>query len=489
MWQPPKRIKHELPAAAWPDAATTAKAQLFQPIAIGPRTAKQRTWVPAMVPWRSTDEGFVTPDVIDWYKRFAEGRPGVIVVEATGIREIPSGPLLRIGHDRFVEGLKTLTRAVHEASEGETLLFIQLIDFLQIRRRPPRDKYFGRFLELRTGHRDALIERGDAAAATCSDDELRAKLAAVPDDELATVLSRREHDDLVYGFRERVTDMQLPGIAELPVMLPTLFGDAAARALEAGFDGVELHFAHAYTMASFLSALNTRTDGYGGPRENRIRLPLEVVAAVKTKIDGRAVVGCRYLGDDVIEGGNRVDDAMYFGVELARAGLDFLSVSKGGKFEDAKPPKVGASAYPYTGQSGYECMPTIYSDERGPFARNVPLAAEIRAAVRAAGLTTPVVTAGGIADFEMAEHVIERGEADIVASARQTLADPDWFLKMRLGRGAEIRRCEFTNYCEALDQQHKQVTCKLWDRDELDAPDVTLAADGKRRLVAPRWRR
>ncbi len=259
--------------------------------------------------------------------------------------------------------------------------------------------------------------------------------------------------------------------------------------MAAGFDGVELHFAHAYTMASFLSALNTREDGYGGPRENRIRLPLEVVAAVRKQIDGRAVVGCRYLGDDVIEGGNRVDDAMYFGVELARAGLDFLSVSKGGKFEDAKPPKVGASAYPYTGQSGYECMPTIYSDERGPFARNVPLAAEIRAAVRAAGLTTPVVTAGGIADFEMAEQVLERGEADLVASARQTLADPDWFLKIRLGRGAEIRRCEFTNYCEALDQQHKQVTCKLWDRDELDAPDVTLAADGKRRLVAPRWRR
>jgi len=89
----------------------------------------------------------------------------------------------------------------------------------------------------------------------------------------------------------------------------------------------------------------------------------------------------------------------------------------------------------------------------------------------------------------MAEAVLERGEADIVASARQTLADPDWFLKMRLGRGAEIRRCEFTNYCEALDQQHKQVSCKLWDREELDGPDVTLAVDGKRRLIAPRWRR
>jgi 2,4-dienoyl-CoA reductase-like NADH-dependent reductase (Old Yellow Enzyme family) len=490
MWQPPQRIKHELPAAAWPTAEEAAGARLFQPLAIGPRTAKQRTWVPAMVPWRATEEGFVTPDVIDWYRRFAEGRPGVIVVEATGIREVPSGPLLRIGADRFIPGLRDLVAAVKEASHGESLLFIQLIDFLSIRRRPPRDKFFARFLAVTPRHRDALAElTGDAAVAQLSDDDLRTRLAALDDKQLPDVLTARELEDLQRGFRERVTDTHLPFIAELPQVLPTMFSDAAARAVEAGFDGVELHYAHAYTMASFLSALNTRTDGYGGPRENRVRLPREVAVAVKQRVAGRAAVGCRFLGDDVIEGGNRVEDAAWFGVELARAGLDFLSISKGGKFEDAKQPKVGWAVYPYTGQSGYECMPTIYSDERGPFARNVSLAATIRHAVREAGLQTPVVTAGGIADYQTAEAILERGEADFVASARQTLADPDWFDKIRAGRGAEIRRCEFTNYCEALDQQHKQVTCKLWDREELDGPDVTLAADGKRRLVAPRWRK
>jgi 2,4-dienoyl-CoA reductase-like NADH-dependent reductase (Old Yellow Enzyme family) len=259
--------------------------------------------------------------------------------------------------------------------------------------------------------------------------------------------------------------------------------------MAAGFDGVELHFAHAYTMASFLSALNTRDDGYGGKRHHRARLPLEVVAAVRQRVQRTGILGCRYLGDDVIEGGNRVEDAAWFGVELARAGLDFLSISKGGKFEDAKQPKVGWSAYPYTGRSGYECMPTIYSDQRGPFSRNTNIAATIRAAVREAGFETPIVSAGGISEFGQAEAVLERGEADFVASARQSLADPDWFLKMRQGKGSEVRRCEFTNYCEALDQQHKQVTCKLWDREQLDAPDVTLATDGKRRLIAPPWRR
>jgi dimethylglycine catabolism A len=490
MWQPPERIKHELPAAAWPTAEQAAGARLFQPLAIGPRTARQRTWVPAMVPWRATDAGDVTDDVIDWYRRFAEGKPGVVVVEATGIRDIPSGPLLRIGHDRFVEGLAKVVEAVKDASHGETLLFIQLIDFLGIRRRPERDKYFDRFLKLTPRHRELLaLTTDDPEVHTCSDVELRVRLAAVSDVELPKVLTERELEDLQRGYRERVTDTHLPHIAELPRVLPGLFADAAARARAAGFDGVELHFAHAYTMASFLSAMNTRDDGYGGPREQRMRLPREVIAAVRQRIGHDIALGCRYLGDDVIEAGNHLDDATWFGVELAREGLDFLSISKGGKFEDAKQPKVGWAVYPYTGRSGYECMPTIYSDARGPFARNVSLAAAIRRAVREAGFSTPVVTAGGICEFAQAEAVLERDEADFVASARQTLADPDWFLKIREGRGGEVRRCEFTNYCEALDQLHKQVTCKLWDRDEVDAPDVTLASDGKRRLIAPRWRR
>src|SRR5207302_5153236 len=140
-------------------------------------------------------------------------------------------------------------------------------------------------------------------------------------------------------------------------------------------------------------------------------------------------MGVRYLGDEAIEAGNRIDDAAWFGVELARAGLDFLSISKGGKFDDAKQPKVGWAAYPYTGPSGHECMPTVRIDARGPFSRNVPLAAAIKRAVNAAGFATPVVTSGAIATFDQAEAILARGDADVVAAARQSLADPDWFLK------------------------------------------------------------
>jgi 2,4-dienoyl-CoA reductase-like NADH-dependent reductase (Old Yellow Enzyme family) len=290
------------------------------------------------------------------------------------------------------------------------------------------------------------------------------------------------------GYRERVTDQHLAHIRELPQVLPGLFARAAERAFRAGFDGVELHYAHAYTMASFLSALNTRDDGYGGSREGRVRLPLEVIGEVRRRIGANHVLGARFLSDEVIDGGSRVDDAAWFAIQFARAGLDFLSLSKGGKFDDAAAPKVGEAAYPYTGESGYECMPTVHSDVRGPFGRNVALSAEVKRAVNQAGFSVPVVTAGGILGFDQAEGILARGEADIVAAARQSLADPDWFEKVRLGRGDEVRRCQFTNYCEALDQRHKPVTCKLWDRVELDAPDVRLDPTGRRRLVAPAWR-
>ena len=132
-------------------------------------------------------------------------------------------------------------------------------------------------------------------------------------------------------------------------------------------------------------------------------------------------------------------------------------------------------------------MPTVLSDERGPFGRNLPLSREVRRAVHAAGFQTPVVAAGGVGTFELAEEILRRGDADIVGAARQSLADPDWFLKTRAGRGSEVRRCTYTNYCEALDQSHKQVTCKLWDRQGLSEPDTSLSADGRRRLLPPKW--
>ena len=489
MWKFANPIRHQIPETRWPSEAEAARSLLFQPIEVGQLKLSSRTWVPAMVPWRATEDGFVTAANLDWYRRFAQGKPGALVVEATGVRDIPSGPLLRIGHDRFLPGLRKLVEVVREASDGETKLLIQIIDFLAVRRRPEQQKFFERFLQITDSHREAISQVTNQDHWMLVDEsEIRKFLNSASEEIWQKVLNERELESLQFGYRERVTDTELPHIKELPAVLPEIFASAARRAREAGFDGVELHYAHAYTMASFLSARNTRSDGYGGARENRIRLPLEVYRAVRQRVGADYTVGVRFLADEVIEGGNRIADATFFGVEFARAGLDFLSLSKGGKFEDAQQPKVGQAVYPYTGKSGYECMPTTLSDAVGPFGRTVPLVAKIKAAVNQAGFSTPVVATGGIGTFTQAEEILESGAADIVGFARQALADPDWFVKVRLGHGAAVRRCTYTNYCEALDQAHKQVTCKLWDRIQLDEPGIVFAEDGRRRLIPPQWK-
>jgi dimethylglycine catabolism A len=478
-WRPPERIKYTPLAAPWPDAAQIERSQLFRPIMVGGVRLAARTWVPAMVPWRASEDGEVTAAVLAWYERFARGRPAALVVEATGVRDVASGPLLRIGHDRFLPGLAKLVECVRRASHGETKLFIQIIDFLNIRRRPAAQKYFERYLTITPRHRDYLgMPAGDESA-------VRAGLAGLSEAQCAEALTARELESLRQGFRERVTDTDLPAIRDLPATLPGIFAAAAQRARSVGFDGVELHYAHAYTIASFLSARNTRGDGYGGERAQRVRLPLEVYHAVRAQVGSNYPIGCRMLAEDCIEAGSSVEDAEYFAERLAGAGMDFISLSRGGKFEDAAQPKVGEAAYPYTGRSGYECMPSYFSDAIGPFGRNVVAATRIRAGIRRAGFDTPIVLSGGIHHFNQAELALAGGAADIVGFARQALADPDWFAKVRAGAGDQVRLCIYTNYCEALDQRHREVTCELWDRSGLDEPGIMLSADGKRRLVAP----
>src|SRR5688572_12621777 len=106
-----RRREKLLPVPRWPTSEEALASRWFSPVRVGPIELAERTWVPAMVPWRATDDGFVTDEVIGWYERFARGQPGAIVVEATGIRDVPSGPLLRVGHDRYVPGLTRLVEA------------------------------------------------------------------------------------------------------------------------------------------------------------------------------------------------------------------------------------------------------------------------------------------------------------------------------------------------------------------------------------------
>jgi 2,4-dienoyl-CoA reductase-like NADH-dependent reductase (Old Yellow Enzyme family) len=427
-----------------------ARALLFQPFPIGRGglTLPNRIWLPAMVTWRGTEDGFVTESVREIYLRYALGGAGMIVLEATGIRDVASGPLLRLSDDRYVPGLTALRDEMRTVSSS--LVVPQIIDFLKIARRKPTREFM-----------EGMVRRGrlPESVLDLSDADFEANLDAY--------LPERDRRDFLHGYRQTIEDLEISEIRQIPAW----FAGAARRAQLAGFDGVELHFAHAYTMASFLSVTNRRTDRYGGSLENRLRLAHEVIEAVRSQVGTEFLVGCRYLGSEDILGedgrihGNTLEDAKAIGVELARFGLDFLSISRGGKFDDAKQPPVGESAYPYTGHSGLMCIPR---ERKDPFGVNTHLATGIREAVRAAEFGIPVITTGKIVTFAQAEAILREERADLVGMARALLADPDLPRKWLAGVDRETRACVFCPYCENEDQHHRMVTCTLWPKQPGD---------------------
>ncbi len=244
------------------------------------------------------------------------------------------------------------------------------------------------------------------------------------------------------------------------------YGQAALRARRAGFDGVELHMAHAYTLSSFLSRLNPRRDAYGGTLENRLRLPLRVLRRVREAVGDDFMVGVRFVGEECIRNGYTVLDAGPIAVRLARAGADYISLSAGGKFEDARV-IPGEPLYPYTGYSGDRCMPgASYPD-----GANLHIPEAVRAALRGEGLLTPVIAVGKIGTLALAEEVLATGKGDMIGMARALLADPDLPNKWRLGQEERVVRCLYGNVCKTLDENFKRVDCTLWPKRLGQAPE------------------
>jgi dimethylglycine catabolism A len=246
------------------------------------------------------------------------------------------------------------------------------------------------------------------------------------------------------------------------------YGQTAARAREADYDAVELHMAHAYTLSSMLSARNRRRDEYGGRSlESRLRLASEVLVEVRAQVGPDYPVGVRFDGEEAIKGGYGLTDACQMALRFAQLGADYISLSAGGKFEDAVV-KAGEALYPYTGYSGDRTMPpATYADGANGY-----LAEGVKQFINAHGLTTPVVTTGKINTPQLAEAILARSQADLIGMARALLADPDWPKKARLGREDRIVRCIYGNICKNLDENFEQVRCgSLWPRQHMHAPE------------------
>lgn len=203
------------------------------------------------------------------------------------------------------------------------------------------------------------------------------------------------------GAPRRLAVEELPSIVEA-------FAAAARRALDAGFDIVEVHGAHGYLLHQFLSPLsNDRRDGYGGDLSGRARLLLEVVRAVRTAWPDDRPVLVRLSATAWAEGGHTLDDSVQVAGWLREAGADLVDVSSGGL----------TPAQQIRPAPGYQ----------------VPLAARIRAE---AGIATAAV--GMITSPAQAEQVLAEGAADLVALARALLRDPQWPLRAAHELGVEV---------------------------------------------------
>ena len=186
------------------------------------------------------------------------------------------------------------------------------------------------------------------------------------------------------------------------------FVQAARRADRLGIDAIELHAAHGYLLHQFLSPLaNVRTDGYGGPLENRLRFPLEIFAAMRAVWPQHKPLGIRISASDWIEGGWDIEQSVVLTDKLKALGCDYIHVSSGGLS-----PKQQIPATP-----GYQ----------------VPFARRIR---QETGLVT--IAVGLITEAKQAEAITAEGSADLVALARGMLYDPRWPWHAAAELGAQV---------------------------------------------------
>jgi 2,4-dienoyl-CoA reductase-like NADH-dependent reductase (Old Yellow Enzyme family) len=206
---------------------------------------------------------------------------------------------------------------------------------------------------------------------------------------------------------------QLPGepppaelTTEQMAQIRDAFVRAAQRADRLGIEAIELHAAHGYLLHQFLSPLaNQRGDHYGGSFDNRVRFPLEVLAAVRQVFDG--VLGLRVSATDWVEGGWDLDQTLAFSRQLNALGCDFIHVSSGGVSPQQK-------------------------IAIGP-AYQVPFARQIR---QASGLTTMAV--GLITDPQQAEDILQAGDVDLIAMARAFLYKPRWGWEAAAALGGQV---------------------------------------------------
>jgi 2,4-dienoyl-CoA reductase-like NADH-dependent reductase (Old Yellow Enzyme family)/thioredoxin reductase len=340
---------------------------LFSPIKIGSMNIKNRIAMAPMATDFAEGDGTVSDRLIDYYEARASGGAGLIILEVCTIDGAsPYIPrTVGIWDDSFIPGLLKLTRAVH-------------------------------------AHGCSIIPQ----------------IAHPGPESLAPLFNGAQTVGPSGGIVNNLTKMKSRELAldEIPRVMEQ-FGEAARRARDAGFDGLELHAAHCYMLVgSFLSALrNRRIDSYGGDLTGRLRFPLEVIRTIREKAGEDFPVTMRISAEEQVPGGRDIRETAYIARIFAEAGISGFHISNGVY------PDLSWRVIPPTGTQ---------------YCLNAGSAAVIKKAV-----DVPVMVVGRIIDPGMADDIIDRNEADMVVLGRALLADPEWPAKAYAGTWDDIAPC------------------------------------------------
>ena len=337
--------------------------KLFQPFAIRGVTLKNRLVVPPMVHYRCDPGNSCGSFHLVHLGRYALGGFGLVFVEATAVEEIGliNENDLRIWDEAQVESFKPLIAFMRRQN---TAIGIQLAH----------------------GGRKASSQTAMQGMGPLSEENLKAGAKIwQPVGPTAEPVAK--------GW---LTPRQLT-TAECKKMVGT-WANAARNAVKAGFDVIEIHAAHGYLLASFLSPVsNKRNDEYGGDRTGRIRLPLEIVEAVRSEMPASMPLFLRVSSVDGTQEGWNMEDTVVFARELKVRGVDVVDCSSGGISGSATAAQVPRSL-------GFQ----------------VPFAERVR---KEANIATMAV--GIILEAQQAEAILERGQADLVAVGRQSQYNPN----------------------------------------------------------------
>jgi 2,4-dienoyl-CoA reductase-like NADH-dependent reductase (Old Yellow Enzyme family)/thioredoxin reductase len=372
--------------------------KLFEPGKIGNMEVKNRI---ALAPigygftFGTKPDGFLTDRLLAFYEARARGGAGLIQLTVASLgrpyaSQLIFGPgVLGMMTDDHIAGCRRFTDTIH--SHGTKISFS-------------------------LGHQGAILARAVQQRPPLEYPEL-----------LRVITPTGSRDPQTGFWTHSITRDDIDSLLEA-------FGQAARRGKASGFDAARIHCGHGYLLHQFLSPrTNQRKDEYGGSLENRARFPSEVVRRVRKELGPDFPILARINGDDYIDGGITLEQAIVHAQILEEAGVDGFSISSG----------------PF--ETHHKQFPGMYQ----PSGALVPLAAAIKKAVK-----VPVIAVGKI-DAVLGERVLDEGQADFIEMCRPLMADPDLPNKAREGRLEDIRPCIFCGWCQSAGSQGSYSNCTV----------------------------